>query len=99
VDHPGRLLPSHQSDEISLDLDPATLADQQKKAVADRERAIVVGRYEFQTHVVVTEVHSPTARLGSRSSSMRKDHRPVFSKRVINFKTLPSALGGLGVAA
>jgi hypothetical protein len=61
MDHPPILLQSDQS-EVSLDFDPAALTDQQKKVVPDRERAIIVGCYEFQAHVIVTEVRSPIIR-------------------------------------
>ena len=57
MDDPGRLLQSDQSHEVSLDFKVAALTNQQKKVVADRERAVVVRRYEFQGHVIVTEVH------------------------------------------
>ena len=72
MDDPGSLLKSDQSHEISLDFNPAALTDQQKKVVADRERAILVGRYEFQAHMIVTEVHSPIVKQGSRSPACER---------------------------
>jgi hypothetical protein len=85
MDHPPILLQSDQSHEVSLDFDPTALTDQQKKVVPDRERAIIVGRYEFQAHVIVTEVRSPIIRQGSRSPACDKIIGQFFSEQVITF--------------
>jgi hypothetical protein len=53
--------------------------------VPDRERAIIVGRYEFQAHVIVTEVRSPIIRQGSRSPACDKIIGQFFSEQVITF--------------
>ncbi len=65
-----------------MDFEPAALTDQPKKVVADCERPIVVGRYEFQTHGSSPKF-TPLGHAGKQVISMRKDHRPVFSERVI----------------
>jgi hypothetical protein len=65
VDGPGRLLQGNPSYAVSLDLKAAMLTNQRKKMVADGKRAVIVGCYEFQRHVIVTTVHVPTVSQGS----------------------------------
>jgi hypothetical protein len=57
-----------------LNFDPAALTDQQKEVVANRERAIVVGRYESQTHGSSPKF-TPLGQAGKQVISMQKDHR------------------------
>ena len=56
MDDPGSLLPGHHSHEAALDFELAVLTNEQKKVVADCKRTVIVGRYESQAHVTVTEV-------------------------------------------
>src|SRR5271163_228559 len=56
MDDPGSLLPGHHSHEATLDFELADLPNQRKKVVSHRKRTAVVGRYESQAHVTVTEV-------------------------------------------
>jgi hypothetical protein len=51
MDDPGSLLPGHHSHEATLNFELAVLTNQQKKAVSDRKRTVVVGRYKSQDHV------------------------------------------------
>jgi hypothetical protein len=64
MDEPGSLLQGDQSHEVTLDFETAALPNQQKKVVADGERAVFVGRYEFQAHVIVTEVRFRNSQTG-----------------------------------
>jgi hypothetical protein len=99
TDHPGSLLQSDQSHEVSLDFDLAALTDQRKKVVADREWAIVVGFDEFQAHVIVTEVHSPIVRQGSRSPACDSIIGQFSRNKVITFKLSPVGLKRFRAAA
>jgi hypothetical protein len=67
MDDPGSLIQDDQSHKVSLDLDLTALTNQQKKVVTDRERAIFVGCYEFQAHMIVTEVLFPMVKWESRA--------------------------------
>ena len=62
MDDPGELIQNDQSHKVTLDLDRTALTNQQKQVVTDRERAAFVGCYEFQAHVIITEVLFPTVR-------------------------------------
>jgi hypothetical protein len=61
MNYPRSLPERDQPHDISLDFDPP-VTDEWKKVVADRKRAAIVGRYEFQAHVIATDVRSPIGR-------------------------------------
>ena len=104
VDEPWRLLQGDQSHEVTLNLEPPVPPNQQKKVVADRERAVFVGRNEFKAHVIVTEVRlrssqpkgsMPPSRI--QSALLPKEDSPPTTRRAP--RTAVAGVGPFAAAA